>query len=118
MITLKVDEAYAFDYLAILEIKNKLYPSPQQNAVWLMCKEHLIQKLNNFIDIYNSLEYQELLNSNQITFELIDRLRNGENITAKEIDDANMNRFYKKQNLQNKFFNNSLTEEKIPGNPE
>ena len=25
MITLKVDEAYAFDYLAILEIKNKLY---------------------------------------------------------------------------------------------
>lgn len=113
MINLLVDEAYAFDYLSILEVKNSLHPSDTKNKTFLECINHLKNQLNNFHIIYESLEYQKLLEINKITFELIDKLRAGLLVTAKEIDDANMYRFYRKQDLQNKFFDSILKEEKI-----
>lgn len=109
-----VDEAYAFDYLSILEIKQTLYPSDTKTTAYLECKNYLQNQLNNFLEIYSSDEYKNLSLINKQTFILIDQLRSGEKISAKSIDDANMERYHKKQNLQNKFFyQKPLTEEKI-----
>lgn len=113
MIDLLVDEGYAFDYLSILEVKNRLHPSETKQQTYLECFNYLKNQLNNFDIIYNSIEYKNLLQSNTYTFDLIDKLRNGDIITAKDIDDANMERFYRKQALQNKFFSNIMKEEKI-----
>lgn len=113
MINLLVDEAYAFDYLAILEVKNTLYPSVQKNETFLECRDYLKNQTINFNDIYYSKEYRDLVEINRITFDLIDDLREGLEVTAKSIDDANMARYYKKKALQEKFFSNELKEEKI-----
>jgi hypothetical protein len=113
MISLLVDEGYAFDYLSILEVKNKLHPSVTKQETYLECFNYLKNQLDNFDNIYNSTEYKDLLQSNIYTFNLIDKLRNGELVTAKEIDDANMERFHKKKSLQNTFFRSVMKEEKI-----
>lgn len=113
MINLLVDEAYAFDYLAILEVKNTSYPSAQKHETFLECKEYLKNQINNFDDIYYSKEYRDLVEINKLTFDLIDDLREGLDITAKSIDDANMDRYYRKKALQENFFSNKLKEEKI-----
>ena len=113
MINLLVDEAYAFDYLAILEVKKNLYCSEQKENTYNECKLFLSNQLENFKDIVESKEYEDLYSINLFTFNLIDRLREGRDITALEIDNANMERFYKKRALQNKFFTSPLKEEKI-----
>ena len=48
---------------------------------------------------------------NQKTFDAVEKARYGE-ISAKEVDSANMERYYAKVNLQNKFFSNKVTEQK------
>lgn len=113
MIHLLVDEAYAFDYLAILDVKNTLYPSMEKKEAYNECLNHLMAQVNNFNQIVSSQEYQELFDINKITFFLIDEMRCGNEITAKQIDDANIERFNKKKKLQDKFFNSKLREEKI-----
>jgi hypothetical protein len=113
MINLLVDEAYAFDYLAILEVKKNLYCSEQKENTHNECKQFLLNQLKNFKEIIISKEYKDLYDINLFTFNLIDKLREGKEITALEIDNANMERFYKKKALQDKFFTNPLTEEKI-----
>jgi hypothetical protein len=113
MINLPVDEAYAFDYLSILQIKLVNSPSASKEDTYTECKRYLKNQLHNFEKIVSSKEYYDLLISNQSTFDLIDQLRSGKKVTAKEIDDANMDRYYKKQALQNAFFNSSMKEEKI-----
>jgi hypothetical protein len=112
MIYLLVDEAYAFDYLSILEVKHKADQSVSKEQTYTECKKILQKQIIDFDKIYSSSEYYDLLVANQLTFNLIDKLRLGEQITAKEIDDVNISRFLKKQILQNKFFNNGMTEEK------
>lgn len=114
MITLKVDEAYAFDYLAILEIKKNLFPSKSKESTFLNCKEFLYKQLPDFDRIYNSNEYKELYEINKKTFEFVDEVRNNNpQISAKQVDDLNMQRFYKKEKLQKTFFSTNLAEEKI-----
>ena len=74
----------------------------------------LSQQLSDFIEIINSAEYKNLVYSNEHTFELIDKLRKNQTVTAKEIDDANIDRYIKKVNLQKRFFpNSSIKETKI-----
>lgn len=113
MINLLVDEAYAFDYLAILMIKSELYSSKEKYETYIECYNNLKLQIEYFDNIIKSLEFIELYEINKKVFILIDNLRNGENISAKEIDDANIDRFYKKQALQKRYFNNELSEEKI-----
>jgi hypothetical protein len=114
MIILQVDEAYAFDYLSILEVKKNLYPSLEKLNSFLNCKNFLADQLNNFNEIYQSKEYQNLYDINKKTFGLVDLVRkNSLEVTAKQVDEANMERFYKKQTLQKVFFNRGLIEEKI-----
>jgi hypothetical protein len=113
MINLKVDEAYAFDYLSILQVKNDLFPSEYKLLVYKDCKEFLKNQLENFDLIIDSQEYLNLYEINKITFELVDKVRNNLPITAKAVDDANMERYYCKLALQKAFFSDELIEQKI-----
>jgi hypothetical protein len=113
MINLEVDEAYAFDYLSILQVKNDLFPSEYKLLAYEKCKNFLQNQLDSFDTIINSKEYKNLYNINKITFDLVDKVRNSEPITAKSVDDANMERYYCKLALQKKHFSNELIEQKI-----
>jgi len=104
MINLLVDEAYAFDYLAILIIKK----SEMQNTISNYISNQLPGLFNTII---LSAEFRKMLEANQLVFNCVERARYG-NITAKELDDANMQRHYAKLELQKKFFNTNLTEKK------
>ena len=45
-----------------------------------------------------------------MVFDAVERARYKNDITAKEVDDANMERHYAKITLQNKFFSKGITE--------
>lgn len=113
MINLKVDEAYAFDYLSILQVKNDLFPSNEKALAYEECKNYLKSQLNDFESIFCSKEYLDLYIINKITFDLVDKVRNNFDITAKSVDDANMERYYCKLALQKKHFTTNLVEQKI-----
>jgi len=109
MIDLLVDEAYAFDYLSILHVKKELNEKVAPN--WHNCYIHIEKQISSDLmnKIVNSQEYHNMINANKITFDAVEKARYG-NITAKEVDEANMLRYKRKLELQNKFFNNILTE--------
>lgn len=107
MINLEVDEAYAFDYLSILFIKKN--KSKECYETWSSCYNHISNQVLNFLDIINSIEYNNLLEANLITFNAVEKARYG-NISAKEVDEANMLRYQRKIELQNKFFPSKVKE--------
>ena len=111
MINICVDEAYAFDFLSILEIKKNR--SEQAMINWHNCFNYLKAQLPSdlFTLIINSHEYRDMITINQKTFDAVEKARYG-NISAKEVDDVNMERHYAKIALQNKFFPNKITEYK------
>jgi hypothetical protein len=113
MINLEVDEAYAFDYLSILQVKNNLFPSECKMAAFEKCSSFLKGQLENYDLIIGSEEYKNLYEINKVTFDLVDQVRNNIPITAKSVDDANMERYYCKLALQKKHFSNELVEQKI-----
>jgi len=113
MINLEVDEAYAFDYLSILQVKNDLFPSEYKMAAYEKCFLFLKEQLENYNSIINSEEYKNLYEINKVTFDLVNQVRNNIPITAKSVDDANMERYYCKLALQKKHFSNELVEQKI-----
>lgn len=111
MINLQVDECFAFDYLSILEIKNNF--SKSNNQSYISCYNNLKHEIgNNFDTIIKSEEYKVLLLANKKTFDAVDKARYGGNITAKEVDDCNMERYHAKIALQKKFFNQEPVERK------
>lgn len=103
MIFIRTDEGYAFDYLAILQIK--LVKLEDGREDFDECKEILKNQIGiqRFREIYSSGEYTELLKANLATFNAVEKARYGE-ITAKEVDDCNMRRYHAKVALQKKFF--------------
>ena len=64
-----------------------------------------------FVQVINSNEYKNMVLVNQKTFDAIELARYG-NITAKEVDNTNMERFFCKKKLQEKFFDGKLVEVK------
>jgi hypothetical protein len=111
MINLLVDECYAFDYLAILEVKKNKNAKNLHN--WQQCKNHLeLQLITLFDTIINSEEYKKLYEANEKTFDAVEKARY-DLISAKEVDDCNGKRFIAKKELQEKFFPDSrITERK------
>jgi hypothetical protein len=114
MIKLSVEEAYAFDYLAILGIKLRKFPD---NEIiinnYYSCLRNIEEELgvDKTYDIIGSPEYEELVKINQLTFNAVDKARLGEsNISAKEVDNLNMERYKFKKDLQKKFFDKELAE--------
>lgn len=115
MVKISVDEAYAFDMLAISEIKRggkSAIPQPLSVLVGELVNQ-LGQEL--FETVTDSAEYKHLHNANLYTFNLIETLRRKDYVSPKKIDDANMMRFRAKEALQKKFFGTELTEIKTTG---
>jgi hypothetical protein len=112
MVFLNVDEAYAFDYLSILEVK-KIKTAKSYDA-WNECYIYLKNQFteDKWFLMINSEEYRKMIEANQLTFEAVDKAKNNE-VSAKEVDYCNFQRHSAKQNFQKKFFNKNLTEEKF-----
>jgi hypothetical protein len=105
MIHLPVDEGYAYDVLAICYVKySKKLPNSDKNY-FLILNELKKQLGKIHDDILKSQEYLELIEANLETFDAVEKARYG-SITAKEVDNLNMKRFYCKKKLQKKFFPN------------
>jgi len=112
MINILVDEAYAFDYLSILEVKKQ--KSSISNDAWVNCYIHLQNQFDNekWLCIMNSKEYENMIKANELTFDAVDKAKNNE-VTAQHVDYCNYQRHTAKQNFQKKFFTSDLSELKI-----
>lgn len=112
MISLNVDEAYAFDYLSILEVKKK--KNPLAITDWSKCYVNLQTQFDSekWFLMINSQEYSNMIKANELTFDAVDKAKNNE-VTAQHVDYCNYQRHTAKQNFQKKFFNTNLSELKI-----
>jgi hypothetical protein len=112
MIRITVDEAYAFDYLSILQIK-KEKGSDNEKYIEYITKE-LTEQISQkkFKNVISSQEYLDLMNSNRLTFDAVDKAKTDE-VLASYVDICNYERMKCKQKLQTKFFSYNLTETKI-----
>jgi hypothetical protein len=113
MLKIQVDEGYAYDYLAILHVKNLKFNTQSSNQIYADCFDFLKNQIDEKIhfSIIESQEYLNLIDSNMKTFEAVNKARYGE-ISAKQVDDLNMLRYKYKVELQNKFFSDSKITEK------
>lgn len=110
-IPLTVDAAYAFDYLAILGVKEmKGLDTVDQTQQCLDDLAALIAPLK-LKEILCSDEFQRLVAANLKTFNLVDLARENQ-CEAKDVDDANTERFLAKKALQVKFFGTDIVETK------
>lgn len=108
MITIPVDEAYAFDYLSILMVKG-------QYGQYGECLDHLKSQLGNIcLMVVKSPEYERILSVNSRIFQEVECMRSGYHISPETLDRLNLDRWKAKEILQSKFFDNRLTETKTP----
>lgn len=112
MIKLSVDEAYAFDFLSILELKKQKGSDVDHYLDHI--KNEIIAQIGTekFQSIVNSQEYYDLLDSNNQTFEAVDKAKTDQ-VSASHVDKCNYQRMISKGILQKKFFSSSLNEKKI-----
>jgi len=112
MVLLQTDEAYAFDYLSILEIKKQKCSSATES--WLKCYVHLQSQFDSeqWFLMINSEEYNDMIKANKLTFDAVDKAKNNQ-VTAQHVDYCNYQRHTAKQNFQKKFFASNLSELKI-----
>lgn len=112
MISLQVDEAYAFDYLAILHTKilklNSAKSSELFNQVYDSIEKQVGAKTAK--DIINSNEYKNLLKANIDVFDAVEKARKEEPIDGRIMDNLNQKRFEAKKVIQVKFFSSDLQE--------
>jgi len=116
MIKVSLDEAYVFDLLSIYAVKidnSDGEKKRQSEKNYNLLSNEIIESIgiDKFTDIILSDEYKDLVDANQIVFELVDRAK--ENKLAKATADANYERYIKKIELQQKFFETKITEIKI-----
>jgi hypothetical protein len=112
MIKISVDEAYAFDYLSILDIK--LERNDAVKNIIDIIKNDLINQLGfeKFNEIIASEEYINLKHSNKLTFDAVNKAKTDE-VLASFVDTCNYQRMICKKKLQDKFFDKKLSELKI-----
>jgi len=116
MIKVSLDEAYVFDLLSIYAVKidnSEGDKKRQSEKNYNLLSNEIIESIgiDKFTDIILSDEYKNLVDANQIVFDLVDRAK--ENKLAKATADANYERYLKKIELQQKFFETKITEIKI-----
>lgn len=109
MIKLSVDEAHAFDFYSILEVKN--YIGIDVKNLLDFYKQEISNQITNemFDKIYSSEEYKELLLNNKKTFDAVDKAKTDE-VKASYVDECNYRRTLSKKKLQQKYFDNTLSE--------
>ena len=114
MVSILVDEAYAFDYLAILLIKydfskNKLILTKAEE-----CTEHIQSQIGKkkMEEILSSDEFKKLLDANKETFAWVDKAKT-DSCKASDVDKSNYERCKARNALQEKFFSNKISEVKF-----
>jgi len=119
MVKISVDEAYAFDILSIYAVKMINCTDPLRHKSSSIAYNCLFNELEQTFgyekmrDIMNSKEYRSLFRANEDTFHLVDKIRSSNEVSVgKDIDNANMERFFCKRRLQEKFFEGKLLETK------
>ena len=105
MINLRVSEAYAFDYLAILQIKCEMDPKKNFGnlAAWVT---NMIDEIDDNVlwrSIMESVEYKKLYEVNKKTFEAVDDAKE-DGVKASYVDKCNYERYLAKVALQERFF--------------
>ena len=124
MIKVTIDEASAFDMLSILEIKligewrMEHAKKKKLNENYELLKGEIIESIGEqkYNEILDSEEYRFLLASNNVVFQMIDKVKESkarEAQTAKVVQSMNDDRFRLKSKLQTQFFNNKLIEQKL-----
>jgi hypothetical protein len=97
-------------------VKKQLFSSEKLDSV-MSARAIMVDEICNqigddrFDEIISSEEYLNLIKANNLVFNLVDQTKT-EGGLAKQVDDANYNRYLKKQNLQNKFFTTKMKEVK------
>jgi len=119
MVTISVDEGYAFDILSIFQVKMHNCTDPvkietSKRGFSILYEELKVQLgQEKLSEIINSKDYDELYTENHTTFVLVDAIRaSNENSIGKNIDLNNLRRFECKRKLQSKFFNTNMVETK------
>lgn len=98
MLSLIVDEGYAYDYLAILIVKK----AEEAYALTSLYLEAQVGKdLHN--EIIDSKEFKELIAANIMTFNAVEKAKTDE-MTASEVQGCNYLRFKSKTELHKKYF--------------
>lgn len=109
-----MDAAAAFDILSIHLVKSQKSPTETNIQNYLDTANEIREQIGG--ELFNlvcaSEEFSDLKASNEKVFEAVD-LAKQDKIPASLADSLNYQRFLKKKNLQQKFFNSNLTEQKI-----
>lgn len=117
MIKISVDEAYAFDMLSILLIKNGALQTIESEAIANKMIDELKARLrDSFSNVMASVEFSNLYAANLKVFNLINliKTRPEQPGDASVIDRGNYERYLAKKALQEKFYpNETLSEKKI-----
>lgn len=111
MISIRTDEASAFDLLSILQIKAVHGLQVLQSIDQLEGDIMAGIGFGNFSDVASSDEYNSLWNANQRMWYIQEKAMRDE-CKASDVDRQNQARFHAKAALQKKFFNTELTEKK------
>ena len=117
MIMIEVDEAFAFDMLAIMQIKSSKSDADLNNYTIFLTGIYDEIPHNIVNAVLASKEYTAMVEVNQAVFDLIEKVVTEQEYaipddwtTALTVHNANMKRFYAKRALQEKFFEHNLTE--------
>jgi len=112
MVNLLVDEAFAFDYIAILKLKaDKGYIDRVDIQKSF---DHLEEQIGSdlFKTILESDQFRHLYEANSVTFDAVDAAKE-DKMLASEVDKTNYFRMLAKTELQERFFDTKLQEVKI-----
>ncbi len=105
MVTILVDEAYAFDYLAILLIKYDFSKNESILTKAEECTEHIQSQIGKkkMDKILASEEFEKVMNANKETFAWVDKAKT-DSCKASDVDKSNYVRCQARNALQEKFF--------------
>ena len=116
MINVPVDEAYAFDMLAIVLVKIEQVEVCDDRTFkyYHDLAGAIIKQLgaSKYQEIIDSEENEALVDANYKVFKAVDLAKENK-ISAKEVDDLNYLRYICKGALQKKFFGTELNEKKV-----
>lgn len=116
MIKISLDEAYVFDLLSIYQVKSDKSDFEKKGKIlnsFFELSQEIISQIgyNKYETIMSSDEYKNLVSLNEDIFDLVDRANESE--ISKVTADKNLERYYTKKKLQNKFFETEVSETKI-----
>jgi len=113
-IKLSIDIGACFDILAIQLIKSQKSPTSQNVVNYFECLEEIKEQLGGqkFFIILNSQEFKNLKAKNEEVFNAVSKAQKDE-IPASVVDTLNHGRYLCKGRLQEKFFGEKLTEQKV-----